>query len=70
MYSQSGWCTWTQTRSGRAESATVPELDKHPELEQRDKVRAEDEKIDKMWYSRVMIYSPAFNPKAGRPPQG
>jgi len=37
---------------------------------QRDKVRAEDEKTDKMWYSHAMIYSPAFNPKAGRPPQG
>lgn len=52
---------YTDTDSGSAESAAVPELDKHPKLEQshlgflqvllykRDnKVRAEDEKINKM----------------------
>lgn len=51
---------YEDTDSGRAESATVPELDKHPKLEQNhsgflqvllykrdNKVRAEDEKTNK-----------------------
>lgn len=52
---------YVDTDSGRAKSATVPELDKHPKLGQNhsgflqvllynreNKVRAEDEKTNKM----------------------
>lgn len=67
---------YMDTDSGRAESATVPELDKDPKLEQNqsgflqvllykkdNQVRPEDEKINKIWYSHAMTYDPAFNPK-------